>query len=320
MTNLRNVRRFFAGRDRPSSPQAFRRQTESFQAVQIVVRCYYVVLLFFAVMTIHDWPGYLDRTEALPLWPVCWLHAVPLRAGILGILIAYPATAFLGAVFSGQWWARLLAVLGLFEFVAMDNSFGKINHSNHLWVLTAFVLVFLPDVTDRVPDRATRQQYLTIFWACQAITLLTYTMSGIGKGVCAVYQLCAGQNNILMPTGLAAIVASRLLQTGSSSWLGPWLVAHPWFGWPWGLVSTYLELFAIWIAFRPVLLRWWAAGLIVFHIGVFLCMTINFLPVVPLLGLLFLAAPPCPEERSVLGAARQLPVVSLVLRKALRGL
>jgi hypothetical protein len=320
MTLLRKARRFFAGRDHPSSREAFRRQTGSFPTAQIVVRCYYVVLLFFGVAIIHDWSAYLDRLEAIPLWPVCWLRVVPLRAGILGILIGYPATTFLGAVFPRQRWARLLAFLGLFEFVAMDNSFGKINHSNHLWVLTAFVLVFLPNVTDRMPDRATRQRFLTIFWACQAITLLTYTMSGIGKAACAIYQLCAGQNNILMPTGLAAIVASRLLQTNSSSWLGPWLVAHPWFGWPLGLVSTYMELFAFWIAFRPALLRWWAAGLILFHIGVFLCMGINFLPVVPLLGLLFLAAPPCPEERSALGVVRQLPVVSQVLRWAHRGL
>jgi hypothetical protein len=202
----------------------------------------------------------------------------------------------------------------------MDNSFGKINHAHHLWVLTAFLLVFLPDVTELATDRPTRQRFLTVFWACQAITLLTYTMSGIGKVVCAAYQLCARQNNILMPNGLATLIASRLLQTSSTSWLGPWLVAHPWFGWPLGLASIYLEFFAFWIAFRPALLRWWAAGLILFHIVVFLCMAIGFIPVVLLLGLLFLGTPPCPEQRSMLDVARQLPVLSLILRRTLRGL
>jgi hypothetical protein len=267
-----------------------------------------------------DWSLYLGRTEALPLWPVFWLCLVPLRSGVLGILIGYLATTFLGAFFPHRRWARSLAFLGLLEFVAMDNSFGKINHAHHLWVLTALLLVFLPDVTDRATNRVIRQRFLTVFWACQAITLLTYTMSGIGKVVCAVYQVCAGQNNILMPSGLATLVASRLLQTNSTSWLGPWLIAHPWFGWPLGLASIYLEFFAFWIAFRPELLRWWAAGLILFHIVVFLCMAIGFIPVVLLLGLLFLGARPCPEERSVVNAARQLPFLSVFLRRVLQGL
>jgi hypothetical protein len=297
-----------------------RRQTQQFQTTRVVVRCYYVGLLFLAAATMDDWPAYLGRTEALPLWPVYWLRMVPLQAGVLGILIGYLVAALLGAFFSHRRWARSLAFLGLLEFVAMDNSFGKINHAHHLWVLTTFLLMFLPNVGDAARDRATRQRFLTVFWACQAITLLTYTMSGLGKVVGAVYQACAGQNNILMPSGLATLIASRLLQTGSTSWWGPWLITHPWYGWPLGLASIYLELFAFWIAFRPSLLRWWAAGLILFHIVVFLCMAVGFIPVVLLLGLLFLAAPPCQEERSTLGAARQLPLLSFVLRRPLRGL
>jgi hypothetical protein len=313
MTILRTARRFFAGRGRTSSRRALSRQTEAFQTARIIVRVYYIALLFLAAATMDDWPLYLDRAEVLPLWPVHWLAVVPLHVGVLGILIGYLATTFLGALFPDRRWARSLAFLGLLEFVAMDNSFGKINHAHHLWVLTAFVLVFLPDVTNLTTDRATRQRFLTVFWACQAIALLTYTMSGIGKVVGAVYQVCAGQDNIFMPSGLAALVANRLLEKGSSSWLGPWLIAHPWFGWPLGLVSVYLEFFAFWMAFRPVLLRWWAAGLILFHIMVFLFMAIGFIPVVPLLGLLFLVVPPRPEERSVLDAARQMPVLSLAL-------
>jgi hypothetical protein len=320
MIRLRSIRRFFASQEQLSSPHALRRQTERFHATRVVVRCYYVGLLFLAAGTIDAWPSYLGRTEALPLWPGYWLRMVPVQAGVLGILIVYLAATFLGAVFPHRQWARSLAFLGLLEFVAMDNSFGKINHAHHLWVLTAFLLVFLPDATDAATSRATRQRFLTVFWACQAIILLTYTMSGLGKIVGAVYQVCAGQNNILLPSGLATLVASRLLQTGSTSWWGPWLVAHPWYGWPLGLASIYLEFFAFWVAFRPSLLRWWAGGLILFHIVVFLCMAVGFVPVVLLLGLLFLAAPPGPEERSVLDTARQLPFLSLVLRRPLRSL
>ena len=316
MSFLRRVRRFFVGCENWRPRPGLRAQTVTFHKARIVVRCYYAALLFLAAETTQDWTVHLGRRDALPLWPVWWLHAVPLRAGMLGILAGYLVAAFLGVVFANRRWARTLAFLGLLEFVALDNSFGKINHNQHLWVLTAFCLVFLPDISARVASRTERQRYLMVFWACQAITLLTYTMSGVGKVAGAIYQLSAGQNNILMPTGLAEIIANRLLQTDSTSWLGPWFIAHPWFGWPLGLVSVYLEFFAIWVAFRPALQRWWAAGLILFHIGVFLTMRISFSPAVLLVGLLFFASPFRREEDGGWRTVKQLPLLSWMWRNA----
>jgi hypothetical protein len=316
----RRARQFFGPSDRPSSPRALYRQTESFHEARIVVRCYYVVVLFFAAAALHDWSGYLERREVLTLWPVWWLDAVSLRAGMLAILGGYLAAAFWGAVFPDRRWARTLVFVGLLEFVALDNSFGKISHNHHLWVLTAFLLVFLPDAPARTADRATRQRFTIIFWSCQAIVLLTYTMSGVGKVAGAAYQLLTGQNNILLPSGGASIIAGRLLQTNSSSWLGPWLIGHPWFGWPLILAAVYLELFAFWAAFRPSLQRWWAAGLILFHVGVYLVMSIAFSPAVMLVGLLFLASPFRHEEPSYAVVIKQLPVLSWFARKVFRSL
>ena len=80
--------------------------------------------------------------------------------------VALLAAAFLGAVFPDRRWARTLVFVGLLEFVALDNSFGKINHNHHLWVLTAFLLVFLPDAPARTANRATRQRFAIICWSC----------------------------------------------------------------------------------------------------------------------------------------------------------
>ena len=237
MILLRRARRVFSSVNQPALQGALGRQTEAFHAAGIVVRCYYATVLFLAVATLHDWSVYLDRREIMALWPVDWLNAVPLRGGILGILMAYLVAAFLGAIFPARRWARALVFAGLLEFAALDNSFGKISHNYHLWVLTAFWLVFLPKTPGRITDRATRQRFLLVFWGCQAIVLLTYTMSGMGKIGGAIYQLCTGQNNLFLPTGLVSIIADRLLQTNSSSWLGPWLLAHPWLGWPLGLAA-----------------------------------------------------------------------------------
>ena len=88
MSFSRRARRFFGPYDHPSSPRALYRQTESFHGARIVVRCYYVVVLLFAAATLHDWLGYLDRREVLTLWPVWWLEAAPLRAGMLAGSVA----------------------------------------------------------------------------------------------------------------------------------------------------------------------------------------------------------------------------------------
>jgi hypothetical protein len=320
MTLVRRARRFFSSDNEPALRGAVGRQTEAFHAARIVVRCYYAVVLFFAVGTLRDWSVYLDRRETLALWPVGWLNVVPLRAGILGILMAYLGAAFLGAIFPARRWARTLVFAGLLEFAALDNSFGKISHNYHLWVLTAFLLVFLPRGVSRTADRTTRQRFSLIFWSCQAIVLLTYTMSGVGKIGGAIYQLWAGQNNLFAPTGLASIVADRLLQTNSSSWLGPWLLAHSWFGWPLGLVALYLELFAFWAAFRPALQRWWATGLIVFHIGVYLLLGITFNQTVLLVGLLFFTTPLCGAEQRSQVILQQFPLLGRFLRKPFRSL
>src|ERR1017187_6869616 len=129
MTFLRRARRLFSSDIQPAFRGALGRQTEAFHTARIVERCYYAVVLFFAVTTLRDWLVYLDRRETLTLWPVGWLNVVPLRTGILGILVGYLVTAFLGAIFPERRWTRALVFAGLIEFAALENSFGKISHN-----------------------------------------------------------------------------------------------------------------------------------------------------------------------------------------------
>ena len=257
-----------------------------------MVKIYYAVLLFFPIASLPDWPGMLARATLTPLWPVSWLRLVDLRSGVLAILIFYLCGALVGAIFPTKRWARVLTFLGVFEFSAFENSFGKINHSMHLWVLTAFVLIFLPRI-DRanVASRNLRQRFLIIFWGCQAILLLAYSMSGLGKLLGGFYQLFIGQTHIFLPGAFSMVVAERLQQTHSVSLLGPWLIAHPLAGWPFILADLYLQFFSFWAAFRPALHRFWAIALILFHIGSYLFMAINFAPMALLVAILLLNSP-----------------------------
>lgn len=297
-------------RRHPPQPFLFHAQTKAFARAQLLVRCFYACGLFFAVALLPDWTGLLARNSPAPLWPVAWLPHVHLRAGITAILLLHLGGALAAALFSGKRWARVMAFLGLLEYAAFNNSYGKIGHSLHLWMLVSGLLIFLPDVTERsgLPSRAVRQRFLLVFWSCQAMAMLVYSMSGLGKMLGAIYQLGLGQTNAFMPDALAAIVAERLVETNSHSLLGPWLINHPLAGWPLLLGDIYLQLFAFVAVFRPSLQKLWAFGLILFHIGTYLLMTISFPENALLLALLFINSPFHREDENWRHTLADLPL------------
>jgi hypothetical protein len=310
------MRNFFRSPRQGIARDLFRNQSRAFIHAYGMVKIYYAVLLFFPIASLPDWPGMLARPALNPLWPVAWLHLVPLRSGALAILIFYLGAALLGAIFSAQQWARALTFLGIFEFSAFENSFGKINHSMHLWVLTAFILIFLPQIerANKTP-RHKRERFLIIFWGCQAILLLAYSMSGLGKLLGGFYQIFAGQTHIFLPGAFSMVVAERLQQTASVSMLGPWLIAHPVAGWPFILVDLYLQSFSFWAAFRPALHRVWAIALILFHIGSYLFLSINFAPMALLVAILLLNSPFVRASDGWRQAMYDLPLFGILFRR-----
>lgn len=298
------LRRWLAGPSSSAVPApdgVFRAQARRFTVAQILVHAFYAFLLYLAVSQFTELSGLLERTPSAPLWPVVWLREAGPVAGPRALLAFYLATNLLGA-FTASWrTGRVLTFLGLLEYVALKNSFGKIGHSLHLPLLVAGAFVFLPAGWDHpAPQvaRRQRQETLLVFWLAQAGVLMSYTMSGVGKLAAAGWQLVTGQPNAFAPGGLSAIVAQRLLETHSTSVFGPWIIHHPFLTWPALPVAIYLELFALLAAFRPALARPWAALLILFHVGTYFTMTINFPQNCLLLALLFFPSPFEPETVS----------------------
>lgn len=298
---LRVCRHFFAGPQPRARSGAFLGQAERFVVAQTLVRAFYVFLLYLAIQQLTELEVLTDQPLDLPLWPVAWLgpSGSLYPTGVRALFFFYLGSNVLGALLPGWRVVRVAACLGLLEYVALKNSFGKISHSFHLPLLISALLIFLPGGWDRSAARASRalrQRTLLVFWLCQAGVLLSYTMSGIGKVGGALYQLVTLQQNALFPGALGAHIALRLLQTHSHSELGAWIIQHPWLAWP-GLPATiYLEFFAFWAAFRPALQRVWAALLIAFHIGTFFTMTITFPQSSLLLALLLFRSPDAPAR------------------------
>jgi len=285
---------------------------ERFAAAQSLIGAFYAVLLFLAAGRLFSWPSDLAATDLAPRWPVAWLHLVDTRAGIAAILWLHLAGGVLGVALARYRWARVVVFVSLLEVLALDFSFGAVNHGNHLGVLIAFVLIFLP-AGWHVPgsaDRTVRVATLLVFSGAQAMILLTYSMAGMWKAGGILQQWLQGDFvTYLHPHGLAQQVAAKMIEDDAPSILGPWLVAHPWAGWLPGIAVVYLELFALWVVTRPSLHRAWGLGLALFHLTSHLTLGVGF-PQSVLWLVLFLGLspfrPPVFEWRR---AAGELPVV-----------
>ncbi len=284
---------------------------ESFFRGQALVTAFYAVLLFLALNQLFSWQELLATTSLSPRWPVFWLRYVDLRSGIALILWFHLLGGLLGVALSGHRWARILVFCSLLELLAFRFSFGSVNHGDHLGLLLSFVLIFLPRgwASSPAPGRPVRAATLLVFSGCQALIMLTYSMSGVWKVGGVVQQALQGEVSYVAPTALARQVAAKLLSDDSTSVLGLWLIEHYWVGWPLMIGALYLELFALWAAARPSLHRAWGLGLILLHVSTHLTMGVGF-PQNPLwLALFFLPSPfspPAPEWRQAL---RDLPVL-----------
>ena len=308
---LERIAAFF--RPRRAEPAAERAailmQRERYASARGLIAAFYAMLLFLAAAEIFSWPGYLEVTTLTPRWAVAWLRFIDLRAGIGTILALHVAAGLLGILASGQRWARVLVAVAWLEFLSFKFSFGAINHGDHLGVLLAFVLIFLPDGWNSFPTASRRVRVATLltFSGCQALILLTYSMAGLWKVGGVIEQLLRGETSYLSPQGFAQQIADKLLADQSTSLLGPWLIDHYWLGWPLILVALYLEFSALWVVFRPSLHQAWGVGLLSFHLATHLTLGVGFPQNVLWLALFLVFSPLRPAERSWRGAWRDLP-------------
>jgi len=261
----------------------------------------------------------LDPQAADFRWPVAWLGWVDASTFAPVVLGFGGFAALLGTFWPERRWVRFAVFFGLLEVLALKFSFGKVHHLMHGWLFASFLFTWLPAraFDAHRATRVERQSTLLVFSAAQVAVCMTYSLAGLGKVLGTAYQAVLGQVTPLHPSALARHMADRILQTHADSLLGPWMIEHALLMWPLMLATVFLQLFAVWAAFRPALHRLWGVALIGFHATSILTLTIDFNPNVMLLGLLFVASPTAPPGFDVRALVRDLPVVGALLGRAM---
>ena len=294
----------------PSPELVYLSKKEQFRQAQVIIRIFYLIIFFFEARKFANWTNILSKTNLEPLWPVYWLNYVNVQFGILLILSLGLISSLLAITFPNWRITRILVFLSLLEFLAFQNSFGKIGHGGHLSILLSFILIFLPTQWHSLKkvNRYTQTSTLIVFSSCQSFIMLTYTMAGIGKILGAVQQGFQGEIHSLAPKALALHIANAFSQQDSQTVLGAWLIEHYYIGWPLMLGTIYLQFFALWAVFRPSLHQIWGFCLILFHVATTFIMNIAFLQNSLWLSLFFMNSPFRPLNFNWQQILRDLPI------------
>jgi len=207
-----------------------------------------------------------------------------------------------------------IAILCLFA-VAISNSRGGIDHAFHIWLWIGICLVFLPSVRSAgALSRTVKMTYLSVIVAVQALILLFYTLAGFWKVKGGLSPLLHGIEGNFSPRGLALQLADRILETGTKPLLADFVITNYWLIWPMFLALLYVQLVAVLVVLRPRLHIVWAHILILFHIGTWVLMEIDFPQHVLFLGLLFAMSPFRPRQWNFREVLSDLPGFGLLVR------
>ncbi len=285
-------------------------QRRSFDQAFWLVRLYYAAMMFIAYQEMAPlWTMASNGGQTTPLWPVFWATNTETASPIL--IISLISSAFLAIAFPDRRWPKILVFLAFLSTAAFRSSFGlgSINHGHHYWIWIGFCFCFLPtgpQATLRASKMA-RYHFLLTFFFTQGLILLFYTMSGFWKVAAGIDSLISGEMNTFHPMALATITTWKMIQLDRITLIGPYLADYPLLGWPAYIWVVYIELAALLVLCRPALHRVWGLMLVMFHIGTFMLLGINFPKHVLALTILFVWSPFAIAPISLRQVIRSLP-------------
>jgi hypothetical protein len=279
-----------------------------------LVSYYYFFLVYMSIDAFSRMDQIVRAQAYEPLWPLAWsaFFQIDQTLTLNIVRFFFVAVTIIGVFTFKSRSGRFLVFLGIWQIHAVLSSFNHPNHQWYPWLYTSFIFIFLPDIWKK-SDTEANKKFLLIIWSAQALVLLTYSLSGMWKFVSLFDQVISGQIHGFSKDAFAYQVADFLPRVNYNPLLAEFIINNPVFVWPFYAGSYFLEFFALWTAFRPSLQRFWALGLIIFHLGTFVAMGIQFLPFVAILVILFMNSPFSPAKFSMKQVILDLPVAAQVI-------
>jgi hypothetical protein len=276
----------------------YARDIKVLDAAKALVFYYYIVLVYLAVEAFSGLSGQIYAQGYTPLWPLGWAELIGLNQfyTLNSVRIFFILAVFLGVFLYKKAWGRVVVFLGIWQFHAAMSSFYHPSHQWYPWLSTSFILIFLPNIWTN-GNQENIKKFLLIIWTAQFIILLPYTLSGIWKFTALLTQLTAGEINGFSKEAFAYQIADWLPRLDYKPDFADLILNNPIFGWPFYILSYFLELFSIWAAFKLPLQKIWGVMLILFHLGTIAFMGIFFMPSIMILAIFFLASPFCVSKK-----------------------
>jgi hypothetical protein len=267
------------------------RQTESFRAATLLIR---VVYFWFARNTLSflsQFETYAKVPDSALPWPLFW-HGLMSRAAMLDLLGIAGVLGFIFVMIAPGWRsARMIATWILLFQSSVEYAWGDVGHAGHAYFWTLFVLALAPSWRAREHRRAIRQRVLVNFGHVQLLLALFYFLSGAAKLLVACQQLLAGTVSAFHWTGMARILAARLLLGNTRTVLGGFLIDHPGLSYSGFWTTVVVELSSLWVLLRPSYHRVWGMLIVSFHLMMVLSLSPNFVSNIFLVMIFFVLSP-----------------------------
>lgn len=296
--------------------ESYANKVDPYLKAERIVQFFYYYLAFESVASLKSLDvGFSGSQNFSPVWLISWISPTNLDAATNFIKFGFLISALVAAFYYKKRLARILVFLAVFHLHALFSSFLRFDHHWYLWLYLTFILIFLPDSSDKNPSTQIKKRFLLVLLSAQSVLMLIYTMAGLEKINGAFQQWLAGDVHAFASEAFSLQIANWLSSNNTNSLLGAFMIDNRWLGWPLFVSSIYLQLFAFFIVFRPSLQRFWALGLILLHVGTYLTMNILYISSSLFLMLFFFDSPFIKEQdRSFRSMLKDLPVFGTVLK------
>lgn len=257
---------------------------------QLLIKFFYFFIFYLSLQSFNQhsilpfWDDLLQAKHYFsPLWCTQWMSYFKWDYIIHFSLIFFLLMSFIAMLLGTQYKIiRIILFLSFFNYTALINSFGKIDHYLHLSLLISFILIFYTHQPNRIAK---------LFKSIQLFILSTYTISGIFKFWGIITQSIQGEITVFNPNSLAYNLSKTIYNTGNKVYFQDLILNQPSYLFSFFLFLGYLlELVAILAIIKTKLLPWMGIFLVLLHTIILLTVGPNFIFQIVIL-ILFLILP-----------------------------